>query len=564
MEQNLTDYQLLNLINSDCFFIVKSFFFILSVINFFYTFAQLINITNYTNFFIIMFMKKLYIFLLFFSVISVALVAQVTIGSSLAPVDGALLDLKERASENSDNSNSNRGLLLPRVKLNSATDILFNAGEEALHTGLTVYHMGSQNLCAGVYVWDSSKWNRVMNPCTILTECGTSNLNGVYEIGTVLSSLSNTITLTINVPIEAVGGTYNIYTDTQNGMTFSGTGVLTKGSQTVTLNGSGMPKKGGESSVFTIYAEYSNSPISSTCSLTMPVGEIPIGGPRIFTFGYLTGTYGYSCESSASKAFLQSTNNFGTSATSTVKVSNRTMIPHLKIDPLSFSSFIQSSGFASDPDIIIHGYHSYVTSTNSGQVIDSLVSYLNRGGVLILLDEYKGANNITTALCKKLFPLQAAAISNLSLGGAGSAYIVSNAINDEITNGPFGDIRGLKWGEDASSTMGISGLPQDSIIVYTNGSYQSNSGTSDSSNSSSVSMFRHKRLNLFFIGDGGFLSNPSTTIGVYGSSTLCPFSIDANYRPIPRTGWGVHTVYNSTIFGNIMNWAMKNARSNNK
>lgn len=512
-------------------------------------------------------MKKIFILLVIITSFIPSLLAQVTIGSSIPANKGGLLDMKERVSD-ANNSNSNKGLLLPRVKLNSASDMLpgVDSDQSLAHTGLTVYHVGSTNLCAGVYVWDGTLWNGILKPCTITTKCETVALNGTYRVGTPLNSTTNTITLSIDVPFEAVGGNYHIYTDTVNGMSFSGTGSLVKGLQNVILNGTGTPSSGGVSTTFTIHAEYSNSPVSSTCSAILTADKLPMGGPRIFGFGYYSGTYGYHVESSASKAFLQAAVNFGTLPTSTVKMDGLSLVTPQTILDLSVSSFINASGFRSDPDIIINGYYSYISNSNIA-VVDSLVNYLERGGVLILFDERdSNTDNITLRLCRKLFPQQASSISYTKLGGAGSVYTITNSINDDITNGPFKDVRGLTWGEDASTTSGISGLPADSITVYSTGDYKAPGG-STSTNPGYVTMFKHNRLNLFYVGDGGFLSNPSTYAGSYGSSTICPYAVDANYLPIPRTGWGYNsaqTIYNSYIFGNIIYWASKNARSNKK
>jgi len=79
---------------------------------------------------------------------STDLKAQVTIGSDLEPNKGALLDLKERNPDNLavDNSTTNKGLGMPRVKLtslNSISDIKGAEGKEKEHTGLCVYNVNT-------------------------------------------------------------------------------------------------------------------------------------------------------------------------------------------------------------------------------------------------------------------------------------------------------------------------------------------------------------------------------------------------------------------------------------
>lgn len=105
----------------------------------------------------------------FFSYTSLAN-AQVTIGSELAPQKAALLDLKDKHFDNSEET-ATKGLLLPRVKLVNAYDLrplidLSDPDYNALkitHKGLTVYNVGavpSQNLTQGVYIWDGEKWQK--------------------------------------------------------------------------------------------------------------------------------------------------------------------------------------------------------------------------------------------------------------------------------------------------------------------------------------------------------------------------------------------------------------------
>lgn len=92
---------------------------------------------------------------------------QVTIGSNLKPNNGALLDLKEWQTTNGD-KNSNKGLLLPRVKLTIRDDITADiSGVTATnsndHIGLMVYNVfedacAADPLARGPYVWNGNEW----------------------------------------------------------------------------------------------------------------------------------------------------------------------------------------------------------------------------------------------------------------------------------------------------------------------------------------------------------------------------------------------------------------------
>lgn len=93
--------------------------------------------------------------------------AQVTIGMSEAPLKGALLQLKSR-KDNSNLTNANQGLGLPRVELTSISDLfpMFPVGydksaQDKIHTGLIVYNVNEDLKDGdgkGIYYWDGEKW----------------------------------------------------------------------------------------------------------------------------------------------------------------------------------------------------------------------------------------------------------------------------------------------------------------------------------------------------------------------------------------------------------------------
>lgn len=95
--------------------------------------------------------------------------SQVTVGSNVPPAEGAILDLKQQASDVNYITATKGGLVLPRVKLVNTTTLLpfieatvpdYNKHKE-LHQGLIVYNITSdaaQNLQPGIYQWDGSNW----------------------------------------------------------------------------------------------------------------------------------------------------------------------------------------------------------------------------------------------------------------------------------------------------------------------------------------------------------------------------------------------------------------------
>ena len=105
--------------------------------------------------------------------------AQVTIGSGIPPVNGAILDLKQQDKPDGS-ENSRAGMLLPRVKLTDPNNLFpmftsdgaggytnqVKADEDALHTGLVVYNVNTAG-CAlhpGIFVWTGNKWASLSKP----------------------------------------------------------------------------------------------------------------------------------------------------------------------------------------------------------------------------------------------------------------------------------------------------------------------------------------------------------------------------------------------------------------
>lgn len=105
---------------------------------------------------------------------SVAVQAQVTIGSSETTEKAAILDLKSQASDAQNITTGTGGILLPRVALKdlntlepfislTSAEWMDATKREALkkeHTGLEVYNLtANAAFKAGAYVWDGGKWD---------------------------------------------------------------------------------------------------------------------------------------------------------------------------------------------------------------------------------------------------------------------------------------------------------------------------------------------------------------------------------------------------------------------
>lgn len=380
----------------------------------------------------------------------------------------------------------------------------------------------------------------VLSPAgTYTMSCGSATVNGVYKVGTALTA-SNTITLPVNV---SALGSYTITTNTVDGISFSGSGTFTAtGNQNVTLSGTGTPTSTSVKTM-TITSD-SQGGVSTTCTVNVIV-VIPL--KTVVHLGG-TGDHGYSAEEDASRNLMDAAANFGTLATSVVKFEGFT---HLA--PADGAPAI--AALNNKPDIVIMGYPYSPNAAERTAIVD----YLNKGGVVIAqLEE----NASIQALMRSIFA--SPQINATGRNGGGAVYQMIN-INDEILNGPFGDVRGKNWGEDASATSALDGISESFIT-----SYSGASAINSTSVFAGTTMFRHKNLNLFFVGDGGFLSNFNAN-GTIASNTAYPFATNTSNFPVTKAAYGFAgngntagsmAVQNSIIFANVVAWAIKQAEFN--
>jgi len=138
--------------------------------------------------------------------------AQVTIGSDLVPNGGALLDMKEFASNNL--ITSTRGLNFPRVSLQAANRLepcaTTNITNSASHRGLVVYHTNNAVMDQGMYYWNGASWRRLVDeiPPEPVT---TINLQNLKESFTSLPAGGSTTHLGGNLPIGDLDAVSNKY-----------------------------------------------------------------------------------------------------------------------------------------------------------------------------------------------------------------------------------------------------------------------------------------------------------------------------------------------------------------
>lgn len=378
---------------------------------------------------------------------------------------------------------------------------------------------------------------------TYSISCGSAKANGVYTKGTALTA-SNTITLPV---VVTALGSYSITTNTVDGISFSGSGTFTAtGNQNITLSGTGTPTSTADK-VLTVTSNSADG--AATCNVTVII-TIPV--KKVLHIG-AESVYGYSAYTGPSRSLMDSPTNFGTTASSIVKSAGYT---HTSLGGNPSSATLLTA-LNTKPDIVILGYPYSPDATASGHI----ANYLNNKGVVIAFeDDPAPSQNMMRAIFSD------PSISASNGAAAGSVYALPNT-NDPILNGPFGDVRGKNWGEDASATVGMSGLTSG-YIPY---SYAQpiNSTTSRTG----ISGLRHTSLNFIWFGDGGFLSNENANGNQFNSNTIEPFVAPSSggYLPVQKTTYGYAgngyttgsmQVQNSVLFANMLAWAIKQAEIN--
>lgn len=384
-------------------------------------------------------------------------------------------------------------------------------------------------------------------------DCGRTTVHGVYTMNKELDPVTDYLSVWIKIdPSDPVveGATVFLETNEVEGIRFVSTpSIVTAadraaGEKQIILTGSGKPTT-FETKRMTIS---SNSVTSvATCYANVLVAYTK---KKTYGWGYYDNTAGYimniySGAEQGTRKIVDADVNFGTSENSTVKVvkqTSNTLFDHQILTGASaYTSANIKAMFDQKPEIVLMGFEMgiYEPSTVAGYMVD----YLKQGGVLIFVCE----GYLITPFFQALYPGSSAAQNPM----IGTIRLQFGFFNDEILNGPFGDIRGKFYGNDAGGTRSVSGLPEEDLLVYARDS------------NGAPTMFQHKFYNLIFIGDGGIFANYNGTTGPNGGTTdpnTYPVAIDSEHRPITRTGWTGGDVENARLFANVMAWAIKTAQ----
>ena len=209
------------------------------------------------------------------------------------------------------------------------------------------------------------------------------------------------------------------------------------------------------------------------------------------------------------------------------------------------------------PDIVVLGGN-YILSAND---ITALMTYLDRGGVLFLLtgDIYVNAASLPShqEFLRTLFDTPSL-VTSQSAYAAGSVYNLSD-YDDRILNGPFGDVRSQYWGKYFRQTIVLTNFPESEIVPYS----WATPVNSNETNLEGVTMFKHKKRHVFWVGDGSFIYASTND-----TSPMYPFAVsDPPQIPVSHAygieGGGVaartYHVSNSILYGNFLAWASANA-----
>lgn len=500
------------------------------------------------------------------------------------------------------------------------------ASIDKAHTGLVVYNTIAnyvEDLCLGLNYWNGSNWQCLMPPipAEYTLECENIVVEGLYYKDEPLSQIPNEVngernrikvTLT-NIPPSAYGSVAKLETNTVDGISFKGEARLLTSTATVYLEGTGAPTSYFNKEM--IITVNSLSAPTVPCTATVVVVIPP---QRLMTLGNDDGNYGYNLGLLTSRRtangftsgndLLTDPDNFGYHPWSIVKFAGFKNMPGTNknentpgrsistnvntwvddnrdivslyttqwqnMTAATLKSFLEGTNGKRKVDVFMIGYNTpFFRDSNAGdrERCTVLVEYVKKGGILMICSEEEVSNRNFMRL---FFDDQNI---NSALGAtAGALYTLGfNAANtpedmrqyyckddDPILAGPFENLLGKTWGEDASTTRYITNIPVEKVVIY--------SGAREIGNSTrperAVTVFRHKDYPFVFIGDGGFNSNENRN---YTGMIYCPFRLTEKvinghtYKsyPISRAFGSpiAGTAYNAVFTANAFAWCIEKA-----
>lgn len=531
--------------------------------------------------------KSITSFLLILS--SIIGIAQTGINTAL-PNPNTVLHISEKMSKGAKAS-PKKGIIIPRLT-EGERDILtyenpltkvIKLGDD--DDGLFIY-----NVTTSSYNFWSAKDKKWKTLSGVFDESGdgsgdfglatydlTCSAIKVYGSYLLNKSVDNDKSAYVSIPLKVKSkGTYTVTISTDNnvGIGYVASGVfLDPGDYTIKVYAQGTPKTLGKQKL-TIKINGSTIHDEAT-SGTLCQPEIEIFDPAVvtppnpvinkpmrlltlaeFKKGYdASGAiitfnrrgYFQTITPSYQTQMIDSENNFGNYDASIVKYSGwgewySFQDDYTKPNTDKILNLINGTDTASPVDIIIL-HHSFSKSF----INDAIIAYLEKGGV-VLMYSGRGSLPVLGPIMKSIFPASTLTLSGGQTGTnytttlttfkvGESGYSFSNVI-DPLLVGPFGDVRNTYWwplilnGTQYHSDY-FTGLPKDQIVTI-------------SSDDDRVLAFRHKTLNLFWMGSDYFLTEASYN-----------FNADVKTQAaLPRVN-GAFTRYGSMFYLNTIAWALE-------
>jgi len=432
-------------------------------------------------------------------------------------------------------------------------------------------------------------------------DCSKTKVMGEYYEEKRLDA-NHYIEVRLNVEPTSFGATYEIFTNEVDGIKFSGSGTLTSNPQIVRLYGEGVPFDNRDKKM---YITTNSESTTATC-----VAEVFIIIPpkRILCIGYTATRYGYNWAQigwdnpvngygkiTKSNWMITDELNFGPHRNSIVRYSGvKNKLSYAdpnqfgnEINPINntdnfylrrqeyYSGAGQNSRFRTDVmgngtvfgmDIVIIGWTEEAGWNMTQDQANTLREFCEQGGILLVFNE---SSSLNQTLLRTFFNKSDITITyNATTNPAGALYEFANMPGDPIMNGPFGNISGLLWGEDASYTRWASKLPYEELVLYSNAKNLHHSGSI--AREGDATAFRHRTLPFVWVGDGGFTSG-SIDPTALASNIICPFMIGTkviggttyNNYPVPKSNYGhgadKRNVYNAVFAANALAWCIQTA-----
>lgn len=385
--------------------------------------------------------------------------------------------------------------------------------------------------------------------------CDETTVLGTYKVGSALTSANKmVVTIASDSPINK--GVCQIETNEVNGMKFTGSAniKLEKNAsglyvQKIELKGSGTPNV-EENSNFDITIVGQTGLCSASVEVKANKSNYHFGPKFVLGLGV---DGGEPLASGNFVKFITSSTNFGTDANSTVGIepliqlsSGQTNIPEAggylfrQVKNQNYSDCI--NGYNRLPDIILLGNK----IRGDQQLAKPLLEYMKKGGcVVIMMDNEQDPGALLGALGVSASPQRVNGNSN-----SYAIYDESKLGDDYIFTGPFQkngakNMAGLRWGA-SGSTVGSGNMNGVPCVIYSNTAPKKNGQSDD--RGAGIWRYTDNDKNLIFIGSSEFLKDDL-------------FVVDGQGRPTSTILDGV-TIDNSTIFANILTWALERAENN--